>query len=555
MKLERINLFGKKVFPIGLPSGCVATDPKCAARLLNLIEEIGLWASKSYTKKERIIPEKEEVDRYIMGKDSGFREPILEAIGFSSFVNAVGLTNPGCEKGRQEIINANIPEDRIILGSSAGNSPEDFIYIMKTLDDIVDAHEMNVSCPHAEGMGIVIGSRPELVYEYVSKVVENRRIKKPIIVKLPPVNNIREIAKAAINAGAFGLSGINTVPAYSEVLTSGNCGISGRAIFRRALRCVKDMRDAVGKDVFIQGMGGVAVARDAEMILKYVNAIAIGSAFTGMTEIEMKDYSSQILSDINNKINLAEDRLKKVDTAYYPVRIREVINKHSNFKVFRTDIPIKAEPGQFLFAWIPGVGEKPFSIMDDNPLTLGVLERGKFTKAFNSLKKGDSFYVRGPYGQGIDIPEGSDIVLVGGGCGIAGIYFLAKKFSDDSNIMCLLGAKNKNHVVMLEYFKKFGRLSGRVQVATEDGSLGKKGIVSDLFNENYVREFSKGAYFFNCGPRAMTEAVLPLEQKLTEDRKIHSSVDYMTRCGVGICGSCADEKGRRTCIEGPFINQ
>ena len=108
---------------------------------------------------------------------------------------------------------------------------------------------------------------------------------------------------------------------------------------------------------------------------------------------------------------------------------------------------------------------------------------------------------------------------------------------------------------MLEDFKKFGRLSGRVQIATEDGSLGKKGMVSDLFSESSVREFSRDAYFFNCGPRAMVEAVLPLEMKYTGPERIYSSIDYMTRCGVGICGSCVDKIGRRTCVEGPFIRE
>src|SRR3989344_5452317 len=309
MKLEKINLFGKNVYPIGLPSGCVATDPRCASRLFGLIEEIGMWTTKSYTRNPRNVPEREEVDKLTEEKGYGFREPILEAIGFGSFVNAVGLTNPGCEKGRQEIIDADIPKDRIILGSSAGNSPEDFAYIMRTLDDVVDAHEMNVSCPHAEGMGIVIGSKPELVYEYVSRVVNDKKITKPIIVKLPPVNNISEVSKAAVNAGAFGLSGINTVPGYSEVLTNKNCGISGRAIFRRALRCVRDIRIAVGENVFIQGMGGIATAKDAEMMLKYSNAIAIGSAFAGMTEKDMGRYFREFVSDLKNGTNFERNRL------------------------------------------------------------------------------------------------------------------------------------------------------------------------------------------------------------------------------------------------------
>lgn len=70
--------------------------------------------------------------------------------------------------------------------------------------------------------------------------------------------------------------------------------------------------------------------------------------------------------------------------------------------------------------------------------------------------------------------------------------------------------------------------------------------------------------FYGCLPvltsepeqiKGMVKAVLPLELKLASPEKIYSSVDYMTRCGIGICGSCADKKGRRTCVEGPFLSE
>jgi dihydroorotate dehydrogenase (NAD+) catalytic subunit len=62
-----------------------------------------------------------------------------------------------------------------------------------------------------------------------------------------------------------------------------------------------------------------------------------------------------------------------------------------------------------------------------------------------------------------------------------------------------------------------------------------------------------GDYFFNCGPRAMVDAVLPLELQVSSADRIYSSLDYLTKCGVGLCGSCVDNKGKRTCVEGPFM--
>jgi len=68
-----------------------------------------------------------------------------------------------------------------------------------------------------------------------------------------------------------------------------------------------------------------------------------------------------------------------------------------------------------------------------------------------------------------------------------------------------------------------------------------------------LREFKRD-YFFNCGPKAMIDAVVPLELKISSPERVYSSLDYRTKCGVGICGSCADDKGRRTCVEGHFMS-
>jgi dihydroorotate dehydrogenase (NAD+) catalytic subunit len=109
-----------------------------------------------------------------------------------------------------------------------------------------------------------------------------------------------------------------------------------------------------------------------------------------------------------------------------------------------------------------------------------------------------------------------------------------------------LGAKDANHLPLLEQFERFGE----VFVATEDGSLGEKGLVTDLLKKHTPKRHT---CFFNCGPARMVEAVLPIERLYATPQHIYSSLDYMTRCGIGICGSCADRKGRRTCVEGPFM--
>ncbi len=398
-----------------------------------------------------------------------------------------------------------------------------------------------------------LGQDKDVVGEITREVVKVTR--KPVYAKLTPnAGNIGEIAKSAVSAGAEGIVAINTVgPGYysvegNAVLTNKVGGLSGIGITPIGLKCVRDIRQAIGENIPIIGMGGIRNVADIEAYAEAgATFFGVGSALAGMSEREIKAYFSALREDADSSgwTNNAEGLLKKVNMQYRKVRVKKRIDSACDFKVIQTDEVMATEPGQFVFAWIPNIGEKPFSVMDDNPLTLGILERGEFTKKLNSLQRGDSFYVRGHYGQGVNVPQKSNVVLVGGGCGIAGLYLLAKRLSQESNVLTLLGGKDKEHIAYLDEFRKYGD----VQVATEDGSLGRRGLVIDLMTD--LRE---GSYFFNCGPKPMINAVLPLELKVSAPERIYSSVDYMTRCGVGICGSCADSTGRRTCVEGPFVN-
>ena len=523
--------------PFTIPSGIITTEVSCLERIANEIPEIGILTTKSIGPDPKI----------------GNREPILGQYAPGCFVNAVGLTNPGAEEFAKELSSANIPQDKFLLASIFGKNTDEFVFVAKTLEEHVDGFELNLSCPHAKDYGMQLGQDAKIVAEITKAVVQTTN--KPVFAKLTPnVNNIGEITKSAIAAGANGVIAINTLgPGYysvdgNAVLTNKVGGLSGRGILPVGLKCVRDIRQAVGGRFLIGVMGGIRTAKD---ILEYRSVagedvfFGIGSGLIGMDDRDLGNYFPTLIRDLENNTNHAEDLLKEVDMEYKKVKIEDKLDVSCDLKVFRTNYSINSKPGQFVFAWIPEVGEKPFSVMDDNPLTLGILDRGEFTQYLNSLQKGDYFYVRGPYGKGANVPQKSNVVLVGGGCGIAGLYLLAKRFSRESNVLTLLAAKDKEHITYLDEFEKYGQ----VKVSTEDGSLGKKGIVTDL-----ISNLRGGSYFFNCGPEAMVESAIEIESRFTNKNKIYSSVDYMTRCGVGICGSCANEKGKRTCIEGPFIN-
>lgn len=536
MAIKKIKIGEKEVMPFTIPSGIITTSSSSLSRIAREIPEIGIITTKSIGPEPRL----------------GNKEPIIAKYAPGCFVNAVGLTNPGAEEFASELSLIDFPKDKFLLASIFGKNSDEFVKVAIALENYVDGFELNLSCPHAKGYGMQLGQDAEIVGE-ITKAVVNA-VKKPVFAKLTPnAKNIGEIAKSAIDNGAIGIVAINTVgPGYYSVdsypvLTNQFGGISGSGILPIGIKCVKEIREEIGEKPIIIAMGGIRTATDIGAYLNAgANALGIGSSLQGMTELEIKKYFSSIIKDLENETNNSEKLLKEANMDYKKVRITEVLNSDCDFKIFKTNTDLDCLAGQFAFVWIPGIGEKPFSIMDDKPLTLGILERGEFTKKIGELVEGDNFYVRGPYGQGINVPFGSNVVLVGGGCGIAGIYLLAKKLAGKARIISILGGRDKKHVVYADELKKLGE----VRIATEDGSLGAKGIVTCLFND-----LPKESYFFNCGPKKMIEAILPLELNYSSNEIIFSSLDYLTKCGIGICGSCTDKNGRRSCVEGPFMNR
>ncbi len=551
MNIEKVKIGDKEVMPFTIPSGIVMTDPNCAARLLNRIPELGIWTTKSIGLRERVMPTEALTKNNPEELEFGCREPLFVQLEGGTYANAVRLINEGAVKTRVKIEAANIPKDRVVLASVFASEASELVKIIDTLDPVADAFEWNGGCPHGGKVGMSQGQDPEMVYSFMKAITE--RTNKPAIFKAP-WNVSPESIRAAVKAGAYGIAGINTVPVEpldsegQHLLWNKRGGMSGKGVKEIGLKKVREIREAAGNLLMIL-TGGISNANDVEEYAEHARggpiAFGVGTATVGMNEIELATYFSTLYSDCKNGTNLAERLLKKVDMQYRKVRIKEIIRAACDYPIIQTDSQINALQGQFVFERIPGVGEKPFSIMDDDPLTLGVLERGEFTKSLTSLKAGDSFYVRGPHGVGVEVSKKSNVVLVGGGCGIAGLYLLAKRLSKDSDVLTLLAAKDREHLAYVEEFRKHGE----VRIATEDGSLGTRGRVTDLLSN--LRENS---YFFNCGPRAMVEAVLPIELLRSSPERVFSSLDYMTRCGVGICGSCTDKHGKRTCVEGPFMN-
>ena len=204
----------------------------------------------------------------------------------SGMINAVGLQNPGVEK----VIAEELPKlkkcfHKPVMANVSGFSVEDYAYTCEKLDkeEQVGWLEVNVSCPNVHGGGMSFGTQPEAAAE-VTRAVKAVTT-KPVIIKLSPnVTDIVSIAEACEEAGADGISLINTMLGMrinlrtrKPVIANTMGGFSGPAIFPVAVRMVYQVAHAV--KIPVVGMGGVSCAEDViEMMLAGATAVEVGAA-------------------------------------------------------------------------------------------------------------------------------------------------------------------------------------------------------------------------------------------------------------------------------------
>ena len=201
-------------------------------------------------------------------------------------LNAVGLQNPGVEK----VISEELPDlakifHKPVMANVSGFSVDDYVCTCEKLDKQpqVGWLEVNISCPNVHGGGMSFGTDPAAAAE-VTRAVK-AVTEKPVIVKLSPnVTDITEIAKACEDAGANGISLINTLlgmridlKTRRPILANTTGGLSGPAVFPVALRMVYQVAKAVS--VPVVGMGGVSSAEDVlEMMMAGATAVEVGAA-------------------------------------------------------------------------------------------------------------------------------------------------------------------------------------------------------------------------------------------------------------------------------------
>jgi dihydroorotate dehydrogenase (NAD+) catalytic subunit len=198
-------------------------------------------------------------------------------------LNALGLPNPGIKKFSEEIrelVDLEVP----LIVSVYGYSAKECGKVAKiAADSGADAVELNLSCPHAKGVGAEIGQDPLKIGDVVKEVKAN--VEVPVFAKLTSsVADITELAKAAVSSGVDAVTAINTIKAMAidvetarPILSNKTGGLSGGAIKPVAVRCVYEIFEAV--DVPVIGCGGIRTWKDAvEFLLAGASAVQIGSA-------------------------------------------------------------------------------------------------------------------------------------------------------------------------------------------------------------------------------------------------------------------------------------
>jgi NAD(P)H-flavin reductase len=231
-------------------------------------------------------------------------------------------------------------------------------------------------------------------------------------------------------------------------------------------------------------------------------------------------------------------------------------------------IAAKIKPGQFIVIMVKEEGERiPLTVVDKVPaagsITLIVQEIGFSTRLLGALKPGDSIYaIAGPMGRATRIDKYGDILLVGGGVGIAELYPIAKAMKAAGNyITSILGAKTKGLIILED---KLRSVSDEFYVTTDDGTHGKKGFVTDVLRKLLANAHDLPAsqavskvynLVYAVGPIPMMKLVSDITKGF--NIKTLVSLNALMVDATGMCGGCRVKIGdeiRFSCVDGPEFN-
>ncbi len=475
--------------------------------------------------------------------------------------------DPGALAFRRELETIDIPQNKFLLVSIFGASVADFVEAARVLAPLADGFELNMSCPHAAGYGAEIGADRNLLCGITRAVVD--AVNVPVFVKFSAIlGDLAGAAAAVIAAGAHGITVTNTIgPALVDlgetpVLSNRFGGLSGEGIRPLGVRAVMQLRSALGPAPVIIGMGGISSHQHVhEYAGVGADLFGVGSAAACLDSREYAAFfsgasSSVVESPASRPAGRAPGPERAVRVLPTRLESREQLSEDL-FRVTFTELPAPYPPGalagKFFFIFLPGVGEKPFALFSAAERSVIVRPVGVFTEQTSAAGGRGETVSAGALRQALAAVSGQDHR--------AGWrrhrHSLTTRdrvlLQADNALIFVLGARSGDGLFGLDEFEALGSVS----LATDDGSAGFRGRVHEAVME-LLPGLSKrppgDLIFVNCGPEPMVKACFQVELELVPGDQIYGSIEYMTSCGVGICGKCASPSGALSCIDGPFMS-
>jgi len=575
MQLLSGNHLQQKRILLSTVSGVITTTPDMIEMVDRDVSGIDIITTKSFQ----------------VNQNPGNREPVITEPKTGCFGNSVGLRNPGMDIALEELrqLRKRSPLRSLLNISVSASNPDDFITLVLAFGDLADIIELNFSCPHASaGYGSNIGERIDLVERYMRAVRDaaGDDFSAAIFPKLTPnVPDIGEIAQAAAEAGADGITAINTVgpelylephsrmPILQNTL-GGRGGMSGEWIRERALECVSAVRTAVGDAVPVIGMGGVTTGADAAaMVQAGADAVGIGSVFARVQQQDWTAYIDGIRADAAEALGISgNDRIhgssknrkgkssrsgsadhlltQERQMDYRPYTVRSLKFHSKDIFLLTLNGSCSYSAGEYVFLWLPGTGEKPFSIAESDPLTFIIKRKGVFTEAAAGLSAGDAVYVRGLYGAPAELTKRASAVLIAGGTGIAVLPALAGELREQGTAVSIFyGSSDDMETAPLqERLSRFGVFSA----VPDDGKPGRVLDSVSAFLSEHASSWENPAVYA-VGPEIfMKKAAEMSVQAGIGPEDIFLSLEKPSLCGIGMCGACSCG-GRLTCQYGTFL--
>jgi dihydroorotate dehydrogenase (NAD+) catalytic subunit len=313
-------------------------------------------------------------------------------------------------------------------------------------------------------------------------------------------------------------------------------------------------------------MGGVTTGADAAALMQAgADAAGIGSAFARVQQQDWAAYIAGVRADAAEALGIAESgrkgtsiRTNSVDHLlsqerqmdYRPYTVQSVTFHSRDIFLLTLNGSCSYSAGEYVFLWLPGTGEKPFSIAEAEPLTFVIKRKGAFTEAAAGLSPGDTLYMRGLYGAPAELTKRTSAVLIAGGTGIAVLPALAGKLREQGTAVSIFyGASDDMETAPLqERLSRFGAFS-----AVPDA--GKPGRVLDSVSA-FLSEHASGwenPAVYAVGPEIfMKKAAEMSVQAGIVPEDIFLSLEKPSLCGIGMCGACSCG-GRLTCQYGTFL--